>query len=50
VLDRAGKIAYRAEGFDPDEVETELSNAVHEALASKAGASEKHAQGAKSAP
>lgn len=50
VLDRAGKIAYRAEGFDPDEVETELSNAVHQALASKAGASEKHAQGAKSAP
>jgi hypothetical protein len=50
VLDRAGKIAYRAEGFDPDEVETELSNAVHEALASKAGASEKRAHGAKSAP
>lgn len=50
VLDRAGKIAYRAEGFDPDEVETELSNAVHEALASKSGASDRHAQGAKSAP
>lgn len=50
VLDRAGKIAYREDGFDPDEVETELSNAVHEALASKSGASETHAQGAKSAP
>jgi thiol-disulfide isomerase/thioredoxin len=35
VLDRTGKIAYRAEGFDPDEVETELSNAVRHALAAQ---------------
>jgi len=33
ILDRKGKIAYRAEGFDPDDVDTELSNAVRHALA-----------------
>jgi thiol-disulfide isomerase/thioredoxin len=32
ILDRTGKIAYRAEGFDPDDVDTELSNAVRHAL------------------
>jgi thiol-disulfide isomerase/thioredoxin len=32
VLDRTGKIAYRADGFDPDDVERELSTAVRRAL------------------
>jgi thiol-disulfide isomerase/thioredoxin len=32
ILDRQGKIAYRAEGFNPDDVETELSNAIRHAL------------------
>jgi thiol-disulfide isomerase/thioredoxin len=50
VLDRAGKIAYRADGFDPDEVETELSNAVRRALTGQKDGPEKSAQGAKSAP
>jgi len=50
VLDRAGKIAYRADGFDPDEVETELSNAVRRALTGQKDGPEKPAQGAKSAP
>jgi thiol-disulfide isomerase/thioredoxin len=35
ILDRTGKIAYRAEGFDPDDVDTELSNAVRHALAAQ---------------
>jgi len=35
VLDRTGKIAYRSDGFDPDGVEAELSNAVRAALAAK---------------
>jgi thiol-disulfide isomerase/thioredoxin len=48
VLDRAGKIAYRAEGFDPDDVETELNNAVRHALAAQKGNPENSAQGAKS--
>jgi thiol-disulfide isomerase/thioredoxin len=49
VLDRTGKIAYRAEGFDPDEVETELSNAVRHALAAPKVAAEYSAHGVKSA-
>ncbi len=48
VLDRAGKIAYRAEGFDPDDVETELNNAVRHALAAQKGNPENSAQGAES--
>lgn len=32
VLDRDGKIAYRGEGFDPDNVENNLSGAIHRAL------------------
>lgn len=36
ILDRAGKIAYRAEGFDPDLAEKNLSEAIHSALASPA--------------
>ena len=47
VLDRAGKIAYRAEGFDPDYVETELSNAVRHALAAKKENAENSVQGVK---
>jgi thiol-disulfide isomerase/thioredoxin len=35
ILDRQGKIAYRAEGFDPDDVDTELANAVRHALAAE---------------
>jgi thiol-disulfide isomerase/thioredoxin len=35
ILDRTGKIAYRAEGFDPEGVETELTNAVRHALAAQ---------------
>ena len=33
ILDRTGKIAYRAEGFDPDDVEAELASAVRRVLA-----------------
>ncbi|MGC1619622.1 MAG: redoxin family protein, partial [Candidatus Acidiferrum sp.] len=33
ILDRSGKIAYRAEGFDPDDVETALTSAVRKVLA-----------------
>ena len=50
VLDRAGKIAYRAEGFDPDEVETELNNAVRHALSAQKKSAGNSAHGAKSAP
>ncbi len=50
VLDRTGRIAYRAEGFDPDEVETELSNAVRHALAAQKESAENSAHGVKSAP
>lgn len=32
VLDRVGKIAYRADGFDPDSVEKDLSDAIHRIL------------------
>lgn len=49
ILDRQGKIAYRAEGFDPDDVETELTNAVRHALAAEKEHAENLAQGAKSA-
>jgi thiol-disulfide isomerase/thioredoxin len=35
ILDRTGKIAYRAEGFDPDDVDAELNNAVRHALAAQ---------------
>jgi thiol-disulfide isomerase/thioredoxin len=50
VLDRAGKIAYRAEGFDPDDVEAELSDAVRRTMAAQSPGTEKPVQGAKSAP
>jgi thiol-disulfide isomerase/thioredoxin len=52
VLDRAGKIAYRAEGFDPDDVESELTSAVRRTLAAQkpSGSGENAAQGVKSAP
>jgi thiol-disulfide isomerase/thioredoxin len=50
VLDRQGKIAYRAAGFDPDEVETELTNAVRHALSAQKEGSENSAHGVKSAP
>jgi thiol-disulfide isomerase/thioredoxin len=49
ILDRQGKIAYRAEGFDPDDVETELSSAVRNALAAQKEHAETSAHGAKSA-
>jgi thiol-disulfide isomerase/thioredoxin len=49
ILDRQGKIAYRAEGFDPDDVETELSNAVRNALAAQKEHAQNSVQGAKSA-
>ncbi len=49
ILDRLGKIAYRAEGFDPDEVEIELRNAVRHALAAQREGSENSAHGARSA-
>ncbi|HKV23810.1 MAG TPA: thioredoxin domain-containing protein [Candidatus Acidoferrum sp.] len=32
ILDRSGKIAYRAEGFDPDAVDAELRGAIRRAL------------------
>ena len=50
VLDRTGKIAYRAEGFDPEDGETELSNAVRHALAAQKEKAENSAPGVKSAP
>jgi ABC-type amino acid transport substrate-binding protein len=50
VLDRAGKIAYRAAGFNPDDAETELTNAVRRSLAAQNENGEKAALGAKSAP
>jgi thiol-disulfide isomerase/thioredoxin len=49
ILDRLGKIAYRAEGFDPDDVEAELSNAVRNALAAQKEHAQNFAHGAKSA-
>jgi thiol-disulfide isomerase/thioredoxin len=50
VLDGTGKIAYRAEGFDPDEVETELSNAVRHAFAAQKESAQNSAHGVKPAP
>jgi thiol-disulfide isomerase/thioredoxin len=50
VLDRNGKIAYRAEGFDPDGVETELGNAVRHALAAQKESAENSAGGVQSEP
>jgi thiol-disulfide isomerase/thioredoxin len=49
ILDRQGKIAYRAEGFNPDDVETELSNAIRHALAAQKASAENSIHGAKSA-
>ncbi|MGC2671900.1 MAG: thioredoxin domain-containing protein [Candidatus Acidiferrum sp.] len=48
ILDRTGKIAYRAEGFDPDDVETELSSAVRRVLAGQKESGAKPDQGVKS--
>ena len=48
VLDRAGKIAYRSDGFDPDGVEAELTNAIRHALAAKQESSANAAHGVKS--
>jgi thiol-disulfide isomerase/thioredoxin len=48
VLDRTGKIAYRSNGFDPDGVEAELSNAVRAAQAAKKEVSANAAHGVKS--
>ena len=48
VLDRTGKIGYRAEGFDPDEVEKELTDAIRKILASPVENPGGPAQGAKS--
>ncbi len=43
ILDRSGKIAYRAEGFDPDSVEKDLEDAVNHAVApAKDSSSAKH--------
>jgi thiol-disulfide isomerase/thioredoxin len=50
VLDRTGKIAYRAEGFDPEEGETELSNAVRHALSAQNEKAENSSRGVKSTP
>jgi thiol-disulfide isomerase/thioredoxin len=50
VLDRTGKIAYRAEGFDPDEGERGLSNAVRHALTAQKESAANFASGVKSAP
>lgn len=48
VLDRTGKIAYRAEGFDPEDVERELSSAVRRVLAAGNEKDAKQDQGVKS--
>jgi thiol-disulfide isomerase/thioredoxin len=48
ILDRSGRIAYRSNGFDPDAVEMELSNAVRQALAAQKENSESAPHGAKS--
>lgn len=48
ILDRAGKIAYRAEGFDPDAVEVELSAAVRRIMAGQNESAPKPSQGVKS--
>jgi hypothetical protein len=48
ILDRVGKIAYRAEGFDPEDVEAVLTSAVRHALAAQEENVDKPAQGVKS--
>src|SRR5580704_17313539 len=48
ILDRVGKIAYRAEGFDPEDVEAVLTSAVRHALAAQSGSPENAPQGARS--
>ncbi len=48
ILDRQGKIAYRASGFDPEEVEAVLSGAVRHALAAQKETAGNSPQGAKS--
>ena len=32
ILDRAGKVMFRANGFDPDTIEQELSDAIQRAV------------------
>ncbi len=39
VIDRAGKIAYRTNGFDPDGFESNLAAAIRRALAQPAASS-----------
>jgi hypothetical protein len=39
VIDRAGKIAYRSDGFEPDNFETNLAAAIRRALAQPATSS-----------
>lgn len=48
ILDRSGKIAYRAEGFDPDAVEAELSSALRRVLSGGAAGPGDTAHGVKS--
>lgn len=48
VLDRTGKIGYRSEGFDPADVETELTNSIRRLLDAPNENRGKTAQGAKS--
>jgi thiol-disulfide isomerase/thioredoxin len=50
VLGRTGKIAYRAEGFDPDEGERGLSNAVRHALTAQKESAANSVPAVKSAP
>jgi thiol-disulfide isomerase/thioredoxin len=50
VLGRTGKIAYRAEGFDPDEGERGLSNAVRHALTTQKESAANSVPAVKSAP
>jgi thiol-disulfide isomerase/thioredoxin len=38
ILDRAGKVVFRANGFDPETIEQELGDAVRQAVASAASA------------
>jgi hypothetical protein len=33
ILDRGGKIAFRTDGFDPDDFEKSLGNAIDQAVA-----------------
>ncbi len=48
ILDRSGKIVYRTEGFHPDDVEAELSDAVRHALAAQKVSGKASVHGAKS--